>query len=97
MTDWSDVARNYAIRNGELYYYSDGTLSRVGTDSGWTAIAGGEMINQTQTANVYGICDGKLYRISSTTATQIGTDTDWESLSGLAFVTAIRDSNGQSA
>lgn len=90
MTDWSDVTRNYAIRNGELYYYSNGTLSRVGTDSEWTAIAGGEMINQTKTANVYGICDGKLYRISSTTTAQVGTDTGWESLSGQAFITAIK-------
>ena len=88
MTDWSDVADDYAIRNGELYYYKY-SLSRVGTDSKWTAIAG--------TTNVYGICGGKLYRIKSTTATQIGSDTGWESLSGQAFVTAIRDSNGQSA
>lgn len=88
MTDWSDVADDYAIRNGELYYYKY-SLSRVGTDSKWTAIAG--------TTNVYGICGGKLYRIKSTTATQIGTDTGWESLSGQAFITAILNSNGQSA
>lgn len=69
----SDIAANYVISNGELFYISPPDrvgfyqVHQVGTSDKWTKITG-----QTYTGDetygdksgVYGICNGVLYKIS---------------------------------
>lgn len=66
----SDIAANYVISNGELFYIDSSDRVRVhqvGTSDKWTKITGQTYAgNETygDKSGVYGICNGVLYQIS---------------------------------
>jgi len=85
----------YALCGTDLYHLAGSTLTRVGGESGWSAVAGYSYYEGTTSNDgtytlksyrmAYGLRNGMLYKIDGTTPTLVDGNSDWTYLWGTGY------------